>query len=47
MKLKKEQEFNNKIINKRKNDILSEILVKIHDFNHRKEILILHLKIII
>ena len=35
--IEKEQEFNNKIINRRKNDILSEILVKIQDFKQRKE----------
>ena len=36
--IEKEQEFNNnKIINSRKNDILSEILFKIQDFKQRKD----------
>ena len=36
--IEKEQEFNNnKIINSRKNDILSEILFKIQDFKQRND----------
>jgi hypothetical protein len=35
--IEKEQEYNNKAINNRKNDILSEILYKIQDFKQRKD----------